>query len=179
MEWYTPFLWTANGFLALLWLLADHGWSVLLALALGAAVWYAPQVQRGWTLGAALLGLAAGLLAPFPVALLMTVMAAAGQTAVRLDKLSPQNTHWTMVRGIALYALVGLGFSAYRAFLLPAMSDPALVQGQVYLSAIASIALYLLPLGYLALLAQGLFVHPPVDGRADEVIFRYRSRGKP
>ena len=179
MEWYTPFLWTANGFLGLLWLLADHGWSVLLALALGFTVWHAPQVQRGWTLGTALLGLGAGLLAPFPAAVLMTVMAAAGQITVRLDKFSPQNTHWTMVRGIALYALVGLGFSAYRAFLLPAMSDPALVQGQVYLSAIASIALYLLPLGYLALLAQGLFVHPPVDGRADEVIFRYRSRGKP
>lgn len=179
MEWYTPFLWATNGFLALLWLLTDYGWSVLLALALGITVWYAPQVQRGWTLGAALLGLVAGLVSPFPVAVLMTVMAAAGQITVRLDKFSPQNTHWTMVRGIALYALVGLGFSAYRAFLLPAMSDPALVQGQVYLSAIASIALYLLPLGYLALLAQGLFVHPPVDGRADEVIFKYRSRGKP
>jgi len=83
------------------------------------------------------------------------------------------------VRSLGLYALVGLGYAGYRQLLLPAMNDPALAQGQAYISAIASIALYLLPLGYLALLAQGLLVHPPVDGRADEIIFRYRSRGKP
>lgn len=179
MEWYTPFVWLANGFLALLWLLLDHLWSALLVPALAGVVFYAPPAQTPWALGAALLALLAGVLAPFPVALLLLVMVGAGLLAVRLDRFNPQNTHWTLIRGAALYALVGLGFTAYRAWLLPAMEDPSLQQGQVYLSAIASIALYLLPLGYLALLAQGLFVHPPVAGEADEIIFRYRSRGKP
>ncbi len=179
MEWHTPFLWIANGFMALLWLLVDHLWVVLLVPLLGYAVLQAPGNQRGWTLGVALLALVAGAVSPFPVALLLAVMTLAGLVAVRLEKINPQNTHWTLVRGLGLYSLVGLGFTAYRTWLVPAMTDPALQQGQVYLSAIASIALYLLPLGYLALLAQSLFVHPPVQGEADEIIFRYRSRGKP
>ncbi len=179
MEWHTPFLWMANGALALLWLVVDHLWVALLVPLLGYAVWQAPAGQHRWTLGVALLALAAGVVSPFPVALLLGVMTLAGLLAERLERLNPQNTHWTLVRGLGLYSLVGLGFTAYRAWLIPAMTDPALVQGQVYLSAIASIALYLLPLGYLALLAQGLFVHPPVQGEADEIIYHFRSRGKP
>lgn len=179
MEWHTPFLWIANGALALLWLLVDHLWVVLLVPVLGYAVLQAPGNQRSWTLVVALLALVAGAVSPFPVALLLAVMTLSGLLAVRLEKINPQNTHWTLVRGLGLYSLVGLGFTAYRTWLVPAMSDPALVQGQVYLSAIASIALYLLPLGYLALLAQGLFVHPPVQGEADEIIYHFRSRGKP
>ena len=177
--WLLPVVWMVNGVLTLVWLLVDHLWQVGLALALGYTVQHAPQSQQRWTLGVALLALAAGLAAPFPVALLLTVMSLAGQAAVRLERLNPQATHWTLVRSLGLYALVGLGYAGYRQLLLPAMNDPALAQGQAYISAIASIALYLLPLGYLALLAQGLLVHPPVDGRADEIIFRYRSRGKP
>ncbi len=179
MEWHTPFLWMANGFLALLWLLVDHLWAALLVPVLGYAVLQAPGNQRSWTLGVALLALVAGALSPFPVALLLAVMTLSGLLAVRLEKINPQNTHWTLVRGLGLYSLVGLGFTAYRAWLVPAMNDPALQQGQAYLSAIASIALYLLPLGYLALLAQGLFVHPPVQGEADDIIYHFRSRGKP
>jgi len=172
-------LWTVNGFLTLLWLLLDHFWSVSLLILLGVTVRNAPREQRSWTVGTGLLALTAGILSPFPVALLMGVMCLAGQTAVRLDRFNPQNTHWMMVRGLGLYALVGLGFTAYRTLLLPALTDPALIQGQAYLNAIASIALYLLPLGYLALLAQGLLVHPPVQQGADEIIYHFRSRGKP
>lgn len=179
MEWHTPFLWIANGALALLWLLVDHLWVVLLVPVLGYAVLQAPGNQRSWTLVVALLALVAGAVSPFPVALLLAVMTLSGLLAVRLEKINPQNTHWTLVRGLGLYSLVGLGFTAYRTWLVPAMSDPALVQGQVYLSAIASIALYLLPLGYLALLAQSLFVHPPVQNEADDIIYHFRSRGKP
>lgn len=179
MEWYTPFVWIANGLLALVWLLVENVWQVALVPALGYAVLRAPKGQQRWTLGVALLALVAGLVSPFPVALLLLVMTLAGLLAVRLERFSPQNTHWMLVRGLGLYALVGLGFSAYRAWLVPAMSDPALIQGQAYLSAIASIALYLLPLGYLALLAQGLLVHPPVQQDADEIIYHFRSRGKP
>lgn len=106
-------------------------------------------------------------------------MTLAGLVAKRLERLNPQNTHWTLVRGLGLYSLIALGYAAYRNWLVPAMSDPALQQGQAYLSAIAGIALYLFPLGVLALLLQGLFVHPPVQGEADEIVYHFRSRGKP
>ncbi len=173
-------LWTANGALALLWLLLDHFWQVLCVVFLGYIALRAPVEQRSWTRAVCLLSLLSALAAPFPVALLTLLMALAGLGAVRLEKLHPLNIHWTLVRGLALYGLVGLGYAAYRAFILPAMSsDPALAQGQNYISAIASIALYLLPLGYLALLAQGLLVHPPLRQAPDEIVFQYRSRGKP
>jgi hypothetical protein len=177
--WRLPFLWLANGVLALVWLALDHLWVVLLVPALGYAVLQAPENQRTWTLGVAALSLAAGAVAPFPVALFLLVITLAGLLAARVEKVNPQNTHWTLVRGLGLYSLIGLGYTAYHAWLLPAMTDPALQQGQAYLSAIAGVALYLFPLGVLALLAQGLFVHPPVQGEADELIYRFRSRGKP
>lgn len=178
-DWLLPFLWIVNGLLALLWLLAEHVWAVLLVPALGYAVLQAPEVQRPWTLGVAVLSLAAGTVAPFPVALFLLVITLAGLLAERLEKINPQNIHWTLVRGLGLYSLAGLGYAAYRAWLVPAMTDPSLQQGQAYLSAIASIALYLFPLGVLVMLAQGLFVHPPFQGDADEIIYRLRSRGKP
>lgn len=178
-HWTLPFVWLVNGLLALLWLTVDHLWMVLLVPALGYAVLQAPETQRAWTLGVAVLCLAAGAAAPFPVALFLLVISGAGLLAVRLEKVTPQNTHWTLVRGLGLYSLVGLGYTAYRTWLVPAMSDPALQQGEAYLSAIASIALYLFPPGVLALLAQGLFVHPPVQGQAEEIVYHFRSRGKP
>ena len=178
-DWTLPFLWIANGFLALLWLTVEHLWVILLVGALGYAVLQAPENQRAWTLGVAVLSLAAGVAAPFPAALLLLVMTLAGLVAKRLERLNPQNTHRTLVRGLGLYSLLALGYAAYRNWLVPAMSDPALQQGQAYLSAIASIALYLFPLGVLALLLQGVFVHPPVQGQADDIIYHFRSRGKP
>jgi hypothetical protein len=179
MQWTLPFIWLANGVLALLWLTFDHLTVVLLVPALGIAVLQAPANQQAWTLGVAVFSLVAGVAAPFPVALLLLVMTLAGLTAKRLEKLNPQNIHWTLVRGLGLYSLIGLGYTAYRAWFVPTMSDPLLLQGQAYLSAIASIALYLFPLGVLAMLAQGLFVHPPIQGSADEIIYHFRSRGKP
>lgn len=178
-DWTLPFLWMANGVLALLWLVVDHLWVVLLIPALGYTVLQAPGNQRLWTLAVALLSLLAGAVAPQPVAILLLVIALAGIVAVRLEKLNPQNTHWTLVRGLGLYSLIGLGYTAYRTWFVPAMSDPTLVQGQGYLSAIAGIALYLFPVGVLAMMLQGLFVHPPVQGGADEIIYHFRSRGKP
>ncbi len=179
VNWTLPFVWLANGVLALLWLVVENLWTVLLVPALGAFFLRAPANQRSWALGVAVLSLVAGAVSPFPVALFLLVIILAGLLTIRLERLNPQNTHWTLVRGLGLYSLVGLGYTAYRTWVVPAMTDPALQQGQVYLSAIASIALYLFPLGVLALMAQGLFVHPPVQGEADEIIYHFRSRGKP
>jgi hypothetical protein len=177
--WLLPFVWLINGVMALVWMMVDHLWQVGLAVALGYAVLHAPEPQKQWSLGVALLALLAGIFAPFPVALFMLIMVIAGVIAVRLERINPQNTHWIMIRGLGLYALTGLGFSAYQELILPALSDPALVGGQAYITVIASYALYLVPLGYLALLAQEVLVHPPIQQNPDEIIYRFRSRGKP
>ncbi len=64
-HWTLPFVWLVNGLLALLWLTVEHLWVVLLVPALGYAVLQAPETQRAWTLGVALLCLAAGAAARF------------------------------------------------------------------------------------------------------------------
>ncbi len=176
---FLPFLWLVNGMLTLLWLTVDNFWLLSLIPAQGFLVWTAPKDQQRWTLGVAGLVLLAAGLAPFPVALLLLVMTLSGLLARRLERLNPQNTHWNTVRALALYALLGLAYSVYRFFILPSVSDPAVLQAEGYLSAISSIALYLLPVGFLALLAQSIFVHPPIPAQADDLLFRFRSRGKP
>lgn len=176
---WLPFLWLVNGLLALLWLLVDNFWLLSLIPAQGFLVWTAPKDQQRWSLEVALLALLAAGLSPFPVALFLLVMTLAGLLARRLERLNPQNTHWNTVRALALYALLGLAYSVYRFFILPSVTDPAVLQAEGYLSAISSIALYLLPVGFLALLAQSIFVHPPIPAQADDLLFRFRSRGKP
>lgn len=177
---WTLLLWMANGMLALLWLAVDHLPVVLLVPIVGYVVLQSPENQRVWTFGVGILAIAAGVAVPVPVAILLLMIAVAGHLAVRLEKVNPWNVHWTLVRGMGLYSLVGLGYAAYRFWLEPVVAaDPALAQGQTYLSVIAAIALYLFPLGVLALFAQGLFVHPPVQGEADKIIYHLRSRGKP
>jgi len=167
-----------NGILALLWLLSDH---ILLALLIAPLVWlsYAsPDEQRSWSLASGGMAVLASAAAPAPVPLLMLVMAIAGLLATRLDQFNTTAARWNTVRSLALYSLVGLGFTVYQDLAHASAVSPLLAQGQVYLSTIASFALYLIPLGYLALLAQSLWAHPPAPGKPSDLIHIIRSRGK-
>jgi hypothetical protein len=167
-----------NGFLALLWLLADH---ILLALLIPPLVWLSytsPNEQRPWSLVSGVLAILASAVAPTPVPLLMLVMITAGLLATRLEQFNIATARWNTVRGLALYSLVGLGFTVYQDLTQASTGSPLLAQGQVYLSTIAGFAMYLIPLGYLALLAQTLWAHPPVPGKPTDVIQTIRSRGK-
>jgi hypothetical protein len=167
-----------NGCLALLWLLVDH---ILLVLLITPIIWLSytsPDEQRPWSLGASALAVLASAIAPTPVPLLMLVMAAAGMLAARLEQFNPAAARWNTVRGLALYSLAGLGFTLYQDLADLSSGSPLFAQGQVYLSAIAAFAMYLIPLGYLALLAQTLWAHPPVPGRPEDLIHTIRSRGK-
>ncbi|MFZ2096698.1 MAG: hypothetical protein WAV05_08685 [Anaerolineales bacterium] len=167
-----------NGLLALLWLLVDH---ILLALLIAPLAWLsctAPDEQRSWTLITSGLAVLASAVAPSPVPLLMLVMASSGWLATRLEQFNNAAACWNTVRGLALYSLAGLGFSAFQDLAARSDASPLLLQGQVYLSVIAAFAMYLIPLGYLALLAQTLLAHPPVPGKPAELIHTIRSRGK-
>ena len=167
-----------NGLLALLWLLLDHLLLVLLVIPLAWLSCTAPDEQRYWTLATSGLSILASALAPAPVPLLMLVMAAAGCLASHLEQFNDAQVHWNTVRGLALYSLAGLGFTAFQELSARSTSSSLLQQGQVYLSAIAAFAMYLIPLGFLALLAQTLFAHPPVSSKPSELIHTIRSRGK-
>ena len=169
--------WVINGILAILWLLIENGLSLILLVVLLYATHSAPQTHRLWLANSSVIALLVTFFAPFPFTLMALGMALAGIFAVRLDKFSPDDTHWTMVRGLALYTLIGLGVAMYAA-LQGSITDPMLLQGQVYLNTIIGLAMYLFPLGYLALLAQSVLAHPPTNGNPEEIIFRYRSRGQ-
>jgi hypothetical protein len=168
----------ANGLLALLWLLVDHLLLVLLVAPLAWLSSSAPDEQRYWTIATGGLAILASVVAPAPVPLLMLVMALAGWLATRLEQFNHAAARWNTLRGLALYSLAGLGFTAFQELAANSISSPLLQQGQVYLTAIASFAMYLIPLGFLALLAQTLFAHPPVSGKPGELIHTIRSRGK-
>jgi hypothetical protein len=171
-------LYLLNGFLALLWLTVDH---LLLALLVAPLAWLAytaPIEQRNWTLGSTGLSFLAAALAPMPVPLLSLVMATAGCLAIRVEQLNPLTARWNTVRGLALYGLAGLGYLAYRSIAPTLATDnPLLIQGQTYLTALATFAMYLIPLGFLALLAQSLWAHPPLPGKPADLAHMVRSRG--
>jgi len=167
-----------NGFLALVWLLLDH---ILLMLLLGPLVllcYTSPDEQRPWAFASAGLAVLASALAPAPVPLLMFVMAGAGLLTTRLEQFNPATARWNTIRGIALYGLAALGFIVYQDLAVHSTGSLLLTQGLVYLSTIAVFAMYLIPLGFLALLAQILWAHPPVPGKPADLIHTIRSRGK-
>jgi len=167
-----------NGFLALLWLLVDHLLLVLLVTPLVWLSYISPNEQRPWSLASNGLAILASAVAPAPVPLFMLVMASAGLLATRLEKFNTAAMRWNTLRGLALYSLAGLGFSLYQDLAGNLSTSPLLAQGQVYLSTIAGFAMYLIPIGFLALLVQNLWAHPPVPGKPADLIHTIRSRGK-
>jgi len=96
--------------------------------------------------------------------------------AVRLERHDPLALRWNIAQGLALYGLIGLGYLAWHA-LGPQASDPATAQGMAYLNAIIAIAMYAFPLGFLALLAQAAWVHPPME-RPEDLVATIRTRGR-
>jgi hypothetical protein len=167
-----------NGILALLWLLVDHFLLVILIAPLALLVYHSPLEQRSWTLGTGALALLTSAVAPAPVPVLILVMAFSGLLAIQVEQFNPTSMRWNTVRGLALYSLAGLGFTLYQDFVEASIASPLLAQGQVYLSTIAGFAMYLIPLAFLAMLAQSLWAHPPVPGKPADLIHTIRSRGK-
>jgi len=172
-------IWIVNGFLAIAYSLIDHLTTLLFLAAVIAFIITTSNEQRMWTLGTGLLSIAASLLAPSPVPLFLLVMILGGWTAVVLEKYNPPAQRWNVIRGLALYALAGLGFTLYREFGLgeSVLSDPMMAQGANYLNAIIGIAMYVIPIGFLGMLAQSIWAHPPAPGTPSDLITKVRTRG--
>ena len=185
-----PFLWVLNGLLAALYTLAEHGVAILLVVPLAwlllnlrrlAGRFYQPE-YRAYLAASGALSVLAAVLAPIPVPFFLLVMAVAGVVALVLEHYNPAQVYWSIIGGLGLYSLIGCGFAILQVYLQtapPSASQPGigafLVQGQGYLGVLVAFAMYGYPIGYLALLAKGLFIHPPT-GRPDELIEYGRTR---
>jgi len=177
--WYLPAIWVLNGSLAVLYTAAAHWY--LLVLAGGViALYLSPQaggaMQRRWLLGSGALLFAAAWMSMSAVGALAAGMILAALAALRLEQFNPRLLYWRVVQGLGLYGLIVLGVLAYHALIASAPPD-FLSAGQGYLEIVADIALYAYPLGFLAMLAQAVFAHPPV-GRPEDLITTIRTRGK-
>lgn len=174
---FLPFLWVLNGGLALIYLAIAH-WYVLLSLP--PLVWLVlterPE-RRSRVAAATVMAVLAAGVAPPPVPHAVLLMSWAAIGAVRLERHDPLALRWNIAQGLALYGLIGLGYLTWRS-LGPQAPDPATAQGLAYLNAIIVIAMYTYPLGFLAMLAQAAWVHPPMERPEDLVTtIRTRKRG--
>ena len=176
----TRAMWTINGFLVIVYYAVEHIQTLALAVAAILFVVYTSQEQRVWAVGSGVLAILASLFAPAPVPLFLLVMSLAGWAGQWLEQYNKPANHWNTIRGQALYALAGLGFALYRNFGLGSSiaSDPMMSQGAGYLNALIGISMYVIPLGWLAMLTQSIWAHPPAQGTPDALITTIRTRGK-
>ena len=172
-------IWIVNGLLAIVYSLIDHLTALAFVVAMVGFIVATSREQRTWAVGAGVLSIAASLLAPSPVPLFLLVMILGGWAAVVLERYNQSAQRWNIIRGLALYALAGIGFTLYRNLGLgeSVLSDPMMAQGAGYLNAIIGIAMYVIPLGFLAMLAQSIWAHPPALGTPSNLITKVRTRG--
>lgn len=173
-------IWMINGVLAITYYAVDHILAIALAVAVAFFVVRTPKEQRMWAAGSSALAITASLFSPAPVPLFLLIMSLAGWIGQWLEQYNKPAQRWNTIRGQALYALAGLGFAAYRGLNLggAVASDPMMAQGATYLNAIIGIAMYVIPLGFLAMLAQSIWAHPPGPGSPEQLITKVRTRGK-
>jgi len=173
-----PFIWLLNGILTLAYLTVEHITVVLLAFPLYWLISTTEKAQRPWMMGASALALAGAMFGSLAVGLWLLVMALASVMTIRLEKFNPATLRWRIAGGIAAYALIGLGAAIYK-FLAPSMmSDSLFAQGQVYLSTIVGVATIIAPVGFLGMLVQAVWAHPPLEGTPEDMYSQIRTRGR-
>jgi hypothetical protein len=173
-------IWTINGFLVMVYYALDHIQTIVLAIATILFAAYTSKEQKVWAAASGAIAILASLFSPAPVPLFLLVMSLAGWAGTWLEQYNKPAQHWNTIRGQALYALAGLGFAMYRNFGLGSSiaSDPMMSQGAGYLNALIGIGMYVIPLGWLAMLTQSIWAHPPAQGTPDALITTIRTRGK-
>jgi hypothetical protein len=172
-------IWVANGFLVIVFFLADHSATAVLLPVAAAFVYITTATQRPWALGASGLALAASLIAPAPVPVFLVVVALVSAVSLYLEHYNRPAAHWNIVRSVSLYSLAGLGYSLWTGLHVSnsIQADPMMAQGATYLDALVGIAMYVIPLGIMVLLAQSVLAHPPV-GKPEDLLTQIRTRGK-
>ncbi len=158
----------------------NHIQTIVLAASTILFAIYTAKEQKAWAVGSGTCAILASLFAPTPVPLFLLVMSLAGWAGQWLEQYNKPAQHWNTIRGQALYAVAGVGFALYRNFGLGSSiaSDPLMSQGAGYLNALIGISMYVIPLGWLAMLTQSIWAHPPAQGTPDALITTIRTRGK-
>jgi hypothetical protein len=187
----TWLIWFINGLLAVLYTLLDN---VLILLLFPPLIWLAVTAvseQRPWVAAMGVLVVISAFVVPAPIPLILVVMSWAGAIAIRTDRFNPIALRWRVNGSLALYALTAIGFTAYAAYASRLSLDTwssvvssgnaasVISQGRSFLNTIAIWGLWIImPLGYLAILLQGVFVHPPTPKTPAEMIYTVRARGR-
>jgi hypothetical protein len=182
-------IWLVNGVLIIVYISIER----IVTLALLPALWLfirdTPKAHYPWALGAGALAAAAGILAPSPAPTLLMVMVAAAFGAVKIEKFDPIDLRWRSIGAIALYSMIGLGFWAYAAMVggnpLLTVGTPVagpaaqtIAQGSSYVGLIAGFALWVVPVGYLMLIAQRIWIHAPMGQTPEQMINTVRNRNQ-
>lgn len=174
-------IWVVNGLIVVFFSLGDHFLTIILGVSTGTFVFFSPNEQQNWAIGTGVLSLVASAFAPAPIPIFLVVMSLGGWVALYMEKYNLPATRWNVIRGISLYAVLGLGYALYKGFDVSSAiaTDPQMGQGAIYLNAIIGIALYAVPLGFLVMLAQSIWAHPPTPGgNPANLIGTIRARGK-
>ena len=173
--------WVLNGFLTVVFLLVEQVLPIALFISVGAFVWFALDEQRNWAIGAGALAVIASVLSLPPIPVFLLVMSVSGWVALYMEKYNHPAVSWNIIRGISIYAVSGMGYSLYRnsGTSSPFAADPQMAQGSVYINMIAGVAMYVMPLIFVAMLVQSIWSHPPTPGGSPaDLISTVRSRGK-
>jgi hypothetical protein len=184
-------IWFINGLLAVIYTLMDN---VLILLLFPPLIWLAVTAvseQRPWVAAMGVLVVITAFVVPAPIPLVLVVMSWAGAIAIRTNRFNPIALRWRVNGSLALYALTAIGFTAYAAYASRLSLDTwssvvsngdassVISQGRSFLNTIAIWGLWIImPLGYLAILLQGIFVHPPTPKTPAAMIHTVRARGR-
>ena len=174
-------VWVVNGFLVGVYFAVDRFLVIILIISVILFAAYTPKEQRLWAGSAGVLSILASFIAPSPVPLFLLVMAIAGWGAQFREKYNRPGQRWNTIRWLILYSLAGLGYTVVVDFGIlnvTSTSDPMMAQGAGYLSTIITIAMFIIPLGFLAMLAQAVTALPPASGTPEQMITQIRTRGK-
>ena len=173
-------IWALNGILVILYTAVGNLHAIGVALSSIFFVASTPHEQKAWAAGSACLALAAALITPVPVPTFLLVMSISGWVGLYLEQYNRIAQRWNLIRGQALYSLAGLGFALYRTFGLgnAISNDTMMMQGAAYLNGLIGIAMYVIPIGFLAWLAQNIWAHPPTPATPEELINTVRTRGR-
>lgn len=167
----------ANGWLTILYFLAANVAAVAALALAGAAAWLerdAPAPQRAFTGVALAVAMVAMLAMPSPIPVILAVMWLFVPLVLLLDPVGGKGLAWRAKSGILLYAGAAVAYALYSR-LTAGVSPEAwaalaggveearavMAQSRAYVATMANIALwFVLPLGYLSLMAQALLAHP-------------------
>lgn len=172
------FTWVLNGLLVILYVMSEH---VPALLIIPAMTWLTADIEddrRPWMMAASALSLVAATFAPVVVGAWLNLMAYGSIIAIKVEKFNRSTLRWRVVSGLTAYALIGLGFLVYQALTPMLATDGGLFsQGQGYLNVIVSLAVWIMPLGFVGLLVQAVWVHPPQAQSPGQTIEHIRTRG--